>query len=621
MRGLFVVLAGLVLGFSGGAFGQSVSTVASNALLKAASASSTPVFRAGFRFAGDGGAATYNYISTTCTVPDDGAEVLPTSGVGCWIADLGSIRPTPMIWGCYGDASSDDTACLQSAFNASAYSTLYNGRFSYCLNPPDPPGGPPNLTGITVAYPIIYVGTGINPVDVNHPTLPNNFGIRQCKQNLRAITITSSSVFFRDLLVTANAGGANSSGATFTVGSATSSVAGNPNGVTFDNVKVDGPCIGFDLAGITLTLNLVQQVNLSGAGCYGMRIGHKTYSAKTEEVRILNSNNTISSTAPPPSAAILIEDVGGLTLSNVDNIGAGTVFCPGQIVVEGTPTGQEVDWAGVIRTEFGDTLNGPALLIDTCASLGVVKGAVINTGWASTSLDSHGVVIRNTGGGTIQGIHFVALRAYNNYGSGVQIQTANASDVSFDGSFMCGNGLAGSNTYANISVAAGVRLFALRGSRVSDRCDGFFTPAGSTAVTNTPILLSGNDSSPPYTNNDLLTIIGNDLSGNALPAIQGTPSNAATSVNVRHNLGVDNAAPTIASAGTITLGYFPLYLLTGTADISTIQGHPYNWTMTLIPTDAPITFLAGSGICHSFTAVRYARVTLSWQASLACWAS
>ncbi len=562
----------------------------------------SPVLRESYTAAGDGGGAIYHYDPARCAAADNGLQVQSVVSPGCWIADFKLTQPTPKVWGCVGDGVHDDTSCLQYAFNAMGHATLYNGRYSYCIKGP----------GITVSYPITYVGAGIDPTAGLTPV--TNFGLLQCEPNVNAITVKANATTFRDLVVTANKGGANTAGATFTVN-------GTANSVAFENVKVDAPCIGFDVSGNTITLERVSGINLSGTGCYGVRVGHETDRAGTEEVRIMNSNFA-AIPAKPPSAGMRIEDVGGLTISNTDSVGTGTVFCPGERTVRGhdgkyTTYGQEVDWAAVVKTEFGDTLHGPALAIDTCSKLGVMKGAMFDTVWASTSLDDHGVSIRNTAGGLLKGIHFVGLRSYQNHSSAMFVGTSNVSDLTIDASAFCGNGRAGSNTFSTIFVAAGVRNFALRNSRISDQCDSFSPPVS----TNTALELAGNDTDQPGNINDNLVIVGNDFSGNVAPAIKGTPSNYAANITVANNAGVDGVATPIASASTITVGYNPVYALTGSTDIQSIQGHPSNWMVTLIPTDAPITFLAGGGICHAFTAVRYSRVVLSWLASSSCWAS
>src|SRR5690348_6681729 len=71
--------------------------------------------RLGFRAPGDGGAATYDWSAANCTAPDDGAQIQPSSGSGCWIADFSAARPVPEVWGAVGDGATDDAAAINTA--------------------------------------------------------------------------------------------------------------------------------------------------------------------------------------------------------------------------------------------------------------------------------------------------------------------------------------------------------------------------------------------------------------------------------------------------------------------------------------------------------------------------
>lgn len=102
--------------------------VPNNAALKALAAGSvSAVRRDGFATAGDGGAAIYYWTGTACTLThtvggivlpgDDGYQVAPTVGTGCWIADIGA-ETDIRLWGVIG--GSDDTAIWTVADTAIA---------------------------------------------------------------------------------------------------------------------------------------------------------------------------------------------------------------------------------------------------------------------------------------------------------------------------------------------------------------------------------------------------------------------------------------------------------------------------------------------------------------------
>jgi hypothetical protein len=102
-------------------FGGTVTS--SNAALKAlpaGRAAGTTVSRSGFTTAGDGGAANYTWSTSACSLNlgagDNGSQVAPTTGVGCWLKSPGEM--TPLIFGAKGDSSTDDSAAIAATFAA-----------------------------------------------------------------------------------------------------------------------------------------------------------------------------------------------------------------------------------------------------------------------------------------------------------------------------------------------------------------------------------------------------------------------------------------------------------------------------------------------------------------------
>jgi hypothetical protein len=93
--------------------------VPTNAALKALTAGSFPlVYRAGFYAAGDRGAAFFEWNANQCTVNppsgDNGSQVAPNVGIGCWIAQSKSeIDPTQ--FGALCNGSTSDSAAFSAA--------------------------------------------------------------------------------------------------------------------------------------------------------------------------------------------------------------------------------------------------------------------------------------------------------------------------------------------------------------------------------------------------------------------------------------------------------------------------------------------------------------------------
>lgn len=98
------------------------SQVPTNAALKALTAGQyNVVYRAGFNSAGDGGGAIYNWSASQCSVNggagDNGSQVQPNNGAGCWIAAFGSDIDV-RVFGATGNGSSSDSAAISAAATA-----------------------------------------------------------------------------------------------------------------------------------------------------------------------------------------------------------------------------------------------------------------------------------------------------------------------------------------------------------------------------------------------------------------------------------------------------------------------------------------------------------------------
>ena len=86
-----------------GFYGPTTTGPASNAALQGVAvvnmAAGSKMERLGFNAANDGGRASYVFSTSNCSAADNGAQVQPSAGTGCWIADLAGVQATPMLWG------------------------------------------------------------------------------------------------------------------------------------------------------------------------------------------------------------------------------------------------------------------------------------------------------------------------------------------------------------------------------------------------------------------------------------------------------------------------------------------------------------------------------------------
>lgn len=80
-------------------------------------------YREGYTTPGDGGQATYAFSTSSCTINagagDNGAQVAPASGGGCWIVNAPASGISVMVWGAIADGVTDQTARFNAALTNS----------------------------------------------------------------------------------------------------------------------------------------------------------------------------------------------------------------------------------------------------------------------------------------------------------------------------------------------------------------------------------------------------------------------------------------------------------------------------------------------------------------------
>lgn len=127
-------------------FGVTRLIVNSNASLKALTAGSySKVDRAGFAAPGDGGAASYTWTGSACSLNsgagDNGSQVAPTSGTGCWVWSPPSGGVPPEVFGAKGDGVTNDTTAIQAdiaaaqSLSAGQNIALFSAK-TYLFTPP-----------------------------------------------------------------------------------------------------------------------------------------------------------------------------------------------------------------------------------------------------------------------------------------------------------------------------------------------------------------------------------------------------------------------------------------------------------------------------------------------------
>ena len=101
---------------------QGLAVTSMNATLKAivGATNGQTIYRAGFNAAGDGGGALYAFTSANCSISggDNGSQVQPTTGTGCWNIATAQYWYPVKVWGAVCDGSTDDTAAIAAAVSA-----------------------------------------------------------------------------------------------------------------------------------------------------------------------------------------------------------------------------------------------------------------------------------------------------------------------------------------------------------------------------------------------------------------------------------------------------------------------------------------------------------------------
>jgi len=561
-----------------------VTTVANQAALKALAPSTTytSVDRAGYTTAGDGGGATYSYSSSACSLNsgagDNGSQVQAQGG-GCWLAKFGTSAPSPKVWGCAGNGSTNDATCMQAAVSWAVGGQISLGCSMYAV-------------GSTITLDNIKL-TGCSS-GRNDDGFNSTSGFVGLTAGMTVLSVGNSSIL-QDFTIEGPSGSGTSGAA---IATSTTSIDDR-----LEKLMIWNNCDGIELNGNTITVNLTNIYNFNGSGCAGIKVGNLGTNASTTDMRVTNGNIYGAGSA----VGMMILDAGGLYLDGNDIGGAmlyGTEICPG--------TNQGVWWLFATNTVLGDTTTNNPLHIDTCAASASIRGLKFDGTWTANNTTGPGININNLDGGTEDGIWFIGHRQMGGGSSQTNVDgidigvTGTVVDVSFDGSHVCGGSTSGAGT--GIYFGTGAGGFAVRGTQINQNCGG---EGGTLAAA---IGLNSNAN---------VTIVGNDLCGNTKP-VSGTPTSNSV---VEANRCLNSTTESVASATSIALlDPNMVWNVTGTTTVENITGWWLGMTPIyfVTPTGA-VTFSTGgtspNAICNSVTSSgANSLVSAFYVPAVGCWA-
>ena len=562
-------------------------TVATNAALKALTVGSfSTVYRTGFTTAADGGGMTYAFSGSSCSLNagagDNGSQVAPTTGTGCWLWQPPAAGSRPLVFGAVGNGSTDDTTALQAALTATTLAgipLLIDGTHKYFISVGQTSTGTPNIQG-DVGNLGIYTTSCPSGIIVN--------------SDITALTLTGPSARVSHVCFQmAASSGTRASGAAIAVGATSGTQQGHAE-VTSNTIifSYNGIMVGGATTGTTQTNgDLVADNIIISPSNIGIGNGLSSTSESTNGTTI-RDNQVYCGSSGSAATGIAIYD-GSVRYYGSDG---GPYLCNiGTALIPGASQFASGQFDGVL----GDTNTAQSLLIDPSAG-GIVTYARFTGSWTGYSTGSTNSSVKMTGAGEIKETMFIGYVAHSYIGQTVPlIDIENGTDTTITGSHIVADG-GGSTTGPGIKLGASSSSVVIDGNFI-----GSFNGTLATGIS----VVSGAS---------VFSITANNI-GTATTALSYSPNNETAVIG--GNIGVDNIAGAIASAGTITLPVNPTIAVSGTTTVTTINGAWSNRKVILYPTDASgfsITGGAGSA-CSNVVGTQNVGISLTWSAGLGCW--
>lgn len=529
----------------------------------------TTIHRDGYSAAGDGGAMSYSWSSSACTLNSgagDGGSQVPASGGGCWNWIPPASGVTAMVFGAGGAGTTDDTTKVQNTINAASLAgipVLFDSTHLYKVT-----------SSLVVSTPVKIQGPfryGIWQTATTNTQSYCAWGILATGNinvfQLQAQTGTLSGVCIQpgtaSSTTAANAATSATVGAAIQLAPASSSnyISGwtityntilHPyDGITVDGTGASSNCCG---AGTAADGNLIANNTIVNPADAGITNGRNTVYANTSGNNYYDNAILCANSVSKANGIGFELSDGAVNYEGTDNgpeaCHIGMLLNPGSISSQNQNVGLRAhgvlgDQSGLYGLEIAPTVNGSVG--------GTVQFVSFDAAWAASTGNQTAIYMSCPANTNCNHITFNNLIAHGGTGQTVPIVNiqqlqGGPNDFSLLNSTICSAGTPGSGEVAlNIALNYAAH-YLINNNRLGSNCGGAATPIG-VALT-----------SAASTGNGQIAIVGNDFSD--VLAAGGTPisytpyasgSNSGDDVvTIKDNLGVNQTCATVAAASSIT---------------------------------------------------------------------
>ncbi|QND44629.1 hypothetical protein HB780_02245 (plasmid) [Rhizobium lusitanum] len=533
------------------------------------------------------GAPPQIFISTPTACSITGGDVgsqVPSSDGKCWIARYGSNNADVRQWGCIGNASFDNSTCIQAAINAMQRKMLHIGGGLFLVN-----------SSLVSAGQIIIEGDGGGKGIYDSGCLS---GLRAGTANFDLLTLQGAGSVLQNLCF-------DSVSKTSTSGAAIA-IPGGANSVRVEGNQINGICWGIDVSGNsggagaqnleTVIFANTLTISSNSPSCGGIRVGANSISARTVDLKL--QNNVVYCNNQPGTGLLVLDSGGILAQGNVFsyNCGVGTKLFPG--------AGQVVQWSSFSGSALGDTDQASDLVIDTNSNTATLFGNRFAGAWASNVSGGAAILIQNTANSpNVTGIDMVQQTVYARPNlPGIDIKSG--TNIRIKDSTICSSG---TSSAAAIVYEGNASDVSIQNNRIG-QCDNY---AGGTLATGIRIATSSQN---------IGIVTGNNFIYTTTP-IDWAPTNNSNAIKfiAADNLGVDDAfAAPVPTAALVTLPLNGIAILTGSGTVSSINPMFQGRRVKMI-VQGTVNFTTGGNVCNVLATTFNQTVDGVFNSTYGCW--